>query len=227
MAEVLEVKLSPKEVERSEGLDNKGKFDFEDFFEKHKLQVILGGLGIFLLGVGIFSTVALSLKNQSSDIEIISDQEEQTSEICVHIAGAVEAPGLYKLASDARINDALVASGGLNAEADREWFNQSVNLAQKLSDGAKLYIPFKGEASPIPREGIVAGQQTNIFVDSQGKINLNTATLDQLDSLPGIGPAYAQRIIDARPFSSAEELKNISGIGEKTFEKIKDQITVF
>ena len=229
----LEVKLSKEEAGMTEGVDKKGKFDFEKFFEKNKLQVIVGGLGVLLLGIGVLSAVVLSLKQESSSIEILPAEEEQVSEIFIHIAGAVQKPGLYKLSPDARVNDALAAAGGLAGDADREWFNKSVNLAQQLSDGVKLYIPFRNEVDKVGKveevdKGIVAGEQTSIFSqETQGKININTASISQLDSLSGIGPAYAQRIIDSRPFSKIEDIMNVTGIGEKTFEKIKDQISVF
>lgn len=156
----------------------------------------------------------------------------------VHVAGAVEKPGLYKLKADARINDALLAAGGLAAEADREWFEEYVNLAQKLSDGIKLYVPFRNEVSSSAKAtedkdkvGIVIGEESIFVQDSKGKININTASLSELDSLPGIGPVYAQRIIDYQmgngSFSSIEEITKVKGIGQDTFEKIKDKITVF
>ncbi len=217
----------------TEEIDLKTKFDFEEFFQKHKWQVVVGGLGIFLLGIGIFSAVFINLRNNAdTEIEIISHKEEELKEILVHVAGAVERPGLYNLDLDARVNDALVASGGLSAKADRDWFEKTANLAQKLEDGAKLYIPAQGEYDSVlgsgkssdPGSEQAAGAQTSIFADSQGKISLNSASLDQLDSLPGIGPVYGQRIIDSRPFTSLEQVKNISGIGEATFDKIKDKI---
>ena len=233
--EKIDLKLSEEEAESDEKLDSKGKFDFEKFLQKNKLSVILGGLGVFLLGIGILSTVVLSSKKESSSIEILPlEDEKQDSEIFIHVSGAVQKPGLYKLSSNARINDALTAAGGLASEANREWFNKSVNLAQKLSDGVKLYIPFQGEISRSrpgleqQSSGVVAGEQTSIFSqETQGKININAASVSQLGSLPGIGPSYAQRIIDSRPFSKIEDIMNVPGIGEKTFEKIKDQISVF
>lgn len=198
---------------------------WESFWEKNKLQVILGGLGVFLLGIGALSAVVLSLKKQDSSIEIIPVKGEQVSEIFIHVSGAVEKPGLYKLSSDSRVNDALVSAGGLSADADREWFNESVNLAQKLSDGVKLYIPFQRESILTPGTGV---KETNIFSqETQGKININSASVSQLDSLSGIGPAYAQRIIDSRPFNKIEDIIKVPGIGEGTFEKIKDQISAF
>jgi len=231
----IEIKLSKKDAENPENIDSKGKFNPEEFFQNNKLQVVLGGLGVFLLLVGVLSAVALSLKKQDSAIEIIPVEEEQASEIFIHVAGAVEKPGLYKLSSDSRVNDALVSAGGLSAEADRKWFNETVNLAQKLSDGVKLYIPYNGETSLRSDlkegrtfTGTVAGKQTSIFSqEAQGKININSASVSELDSLSGIGPAYAQRIIDSRPFDKIEDIMKVPGIGEGVFEKIKDKIDVF
>jgi len=230
-SESIEVKLSQEEAGGSELTDSRGRFDFEKFFEENKLQVILGLSGLFLLLVGIFSAVALSLKEQGSDgVEIISvsdEEKEGKEEILVDVSGAVQSPGLYKLDSDARINDALIVAGGLSAEADRDWFQKTVNLAQRLKDGVKIYIPFQGETSSQQiGTGEVAGEQTSVFVN-KGKIDLNSASSSELETLSGIGPAYAQKIIQARPFSSIEDILKISGIGEKTFQKIKDQITVF
>lgn len=232
--DTIDLPLSKKEAERDEKLDAKGKFAWEEWLKQHKFQAILAGLGIFLLGIGVLSAVVLTTKQESSSIEILPVEEEtQASEIFIHVSGAVEKPGLYQLNSGARVNDALVAAGGLASSADREWFNKSVNLAQKLSDGVKLHIPFKGEtpegskASEVSKAGIIAGEQTSIFVETQGKININTVSLDQLDSLSGIGPIYAQRIIDARPFSKVEDIIKVAGIGEETFAKIKDKIMVF
>lgn len=202
--------------------------------EKNKTSIALALLGFFLLGIGVLSALVLSSKRESSSIEILPAEESQTSEIFVHVSGAVEKPGLYQLSAGARVNDALVVAGGLSAEADRQWFEKTVNLAQKLSDGVKLYIPFKGEVSSASfsqETGMVAGEQTLFSQDTQGKVNINRASVSQLDSLSGIGPAYAQRIIDYRnnngPFNSIEDIMKVRGIGQKTFEKIKDQITVF
>ena len=212
--------------QRTEKNKVKEKFDLEEFLAKNKLSLGIGLLGIFLLGIGILSAVVLSSRQESASIEILpAGETEESSEIFVHVAGAVQRPGLYKLPSSARVNDALIAAGGLSAKADRQWFSKSVNLAQKLSDGVRLYIPYKGESAiPIP--------ESNLFSDpgaseSQGKININTASISELDSLPGIGPAYAKRIIDSRPFAKIEDIMEVEGIGQKTFEKIKDKITVF
>lgn len=236
----IELKLSDKDAELGkvgEITDKKGRLDLGAIWEKNKLSVILAGLGVLLLGIGVLSVVVLSSKTGSSEIEILSAEEQaKTGEIMVHVTGAVEQPGLYKLETDARVNDALVAAGGLAGDADREWFGKYVNLAQKLSDGVKMYVPFRNEVDKVGKveeveKGIVAGEQSIFFQETQGKININTASLEELDSLPGIGPTYAQRIIDYRkangPFSSIEEVTKVKGIGQSTFEKIRDKITIF
>ena len=220
-----------------EGKEEKSKLALGNFIGKNKLSLGLGFLGLVFLIIGSLSTLIFTSKKESSNIEIIPSKEEQVSEIFVHISGAVQKPGLYKLSSDSRINDALVAAGGLASDADRQWFEKTVNLAQKLSDGVKLYVPFiNNESSSLPdkENQVLAGtsEQTSIFSqDSQGKVNINTASLSELDSLPGLGPVYAQRIIDYRNthgfFSKVEDIINIPGIGEKTLEKFKDQITAF
>lgn len=212
-----------------------------DLGKLEKSLGILGKLGIlgviFLLVGGLLSLLLFfkSTKKEEPQVEIISEEEEaEKKEIFVDVQGAVERPGLYKLSSDSRVNDALVVAGGLNIEADREWFNKNINLAQKLSDGIKIYIPTKEEAE---KEGLgTLGSSGSlgsgeVIGVTTGKININTASKSQLESLPGIGPAFAQRIIDYRnsngPFGKVEDLVKVSGIGEKTLEKIKDKITIF
>jgi competence protein ComEA len=203
-------------------------FSWQKLLREHPLQVVLGGLGLSLVVVS-----ALFLWRQAqadSRVTIIPAQVGQESEagkILVHVAGAVEKPGLYQLPVDARINDALAAAGGLSQDANREWFSKTVNLAQKVSDGAKLYVPFAGETGRV--EG---GANSNLVLGTQEKaVNINTASAAELESLPKIGPATAQKIIAYREehggFTSIEELSKVPGIGEKTFEDLRNLISVF
>ncbi|MBI3942625.1 MAG: ComEA family DNA-binding protein [Chloroflexi bacterium] len=148
-------------------------------------------------------------------------------QIAAYISGAVLHPDVYTLAEGARLKDLVTLAGGLLPDAD----TAAINLALPLSDGQHFHIFRQGEVgspSPPPATGSnpnpPAGQAQPI-----GKINLNTATASELDSLPGIGPAIAQRIIDYRtkngPFKSIEEIKQVSGIGDAIFENLKDRIT--
>ena len=142
--------------------------------------------------------------------------------IFVHVLGAVARPGLFELRDGARVMDAIAAAGGLSAEADPA----GVNLARVVSDGEQFYVPRQGEVPPgVPAAAVSGGAGA-----PAAKVNLNSATLADLDSLPRIGPTMAQRIIDFRTangrFASVDGLRDVAGIGEKTFEALKDLVTV-
>ncbi|MBC7441497.1 MAG: helix-hairpin-helix domain-containing protein [Ramlibacter sp.] len=144
--------------------------------------------------------------------------------IFVHVLGAVERPGLYELSVGARVMDAVAAAGGLTGTADPA----GANLARRMADGEQLYLPQLGETPPVPASS--AGGATGGAAGATVPVNLNTATLAELDTLPRIGPAMAQRILDYRdangPFASVDDLRNVTGIGDKTFEGLAALITV-
>ncbi|TFD12856.1 helix-hairpin-helix domain-containing protein [Cryobacterium sp. TMT1-2-2] len=148
--------------------------------------------------------------------------------IFVHVLGAVAQPGLFQLRDGARVMDAIAAAGGLTAEADPA----GVNLARIVGDGEQFYVPRQGEVPPalpaLPAAGATGGGGGGGA--PAAKVNLNTATVADLDSLPRIGPTMAQRIIDYRTkngrFASVDGLRDVTGIGDKTFEALKDLITV-
>ncbi|MBN6186228.1 ComEA family DNA-binding protein [Aneurinibacillus sp. BA2021] len=158
--------------------------------------------------------------------------QPDAASLIVDIKGAVASPGVYTLDADARVYQAIGMAGGLLPEADAK----QVNGAQKLADGMMIYIPLKGEtltqtegASTGSTSGggmLIAGAQEK----EATKINLNTATAEQLQTIPGIGPRKAEAIIQYReengPFKTVEGLTNIAGIGAKTVEKMRDKIFV-
>jgi len=139
----------------------------------------------------------------------------------VYVSGAVQSPGVYTLPPCSLVDDALKAAGGATAEADLE----HINLALEARDQQQIHVPRKGEP-------VQSAPSTDSGATTPGalRININTATLGELDKLPKIGPTTAQRIIDYRtkngPFKRVEDLKNVSGIGDATFEALKDLITV-
>lgn len=244
----MQVELTKSEVEKGSKLtDLEGKLDWEKFLEKYWgkiLPLLLGGL---LIGGGLVFSKVNQQSESGSGIEILTaeDSVEQNLEqntVFVDIAGAVMNPGVYELPNESRVNDLLIAAGGLSAEADREWVEANLNRAQELRDGVKVYIPSRDEvgSQATVKSGVVA-EQASVSQDGEekyfgvlepktGLVNINTASLSELDSLPGIGSAYAQRMIDYREthggFKSIEEIKNVPGIGQKTFEKIKEKITI-
>ncbi|MED0655872.1 helix-hairpin-helix domain-containing protein [Anoxybacillus ayderensis] len=160
----------------------------------------------------------LPLEQNEQQVEQAEKQEEQTS-VFVDVKGAVKRAGVYEVASTSRIRDVIEMAGGLTEEADET----KVNLAMKVRDEMVIYVPKKGEE-------ISELADMHTMDQSNGKVNINTATAEQLQTLQGIGPAKAAAIIAYReehgPFQKAEDLLNVSGIGQKSLEKIKEQIVV-
>jgi competence protein ComEA len=137
--------------------------------------------------------------------------------VAVHVAGRVRRPGLVRLPAGSRVQDAIRAAGGVTSGADLD----AVNLARKLTDGEQVRIPSHGDPAPPPA-GAADPTPT-------GPIDLNTATTEQLDALPGVGEVTAGRIIayrSAHPFTAVDELLEVPGIGQRRFDQLKDLVTV-
>lgn len=195
------------------------KFDWSQIWEKNKIPITLGLAGVILVSIGVFSVMMLQQKEAAIEILPVEEVAKKAT-LFVDLEGAVEKPGLYELPADARLNDLLIAGGGLSAEADREWVEKNLNLAQKLVDGAKLYIPKEGEV-----KGTEVGSEK--YEVGSEKININTTSASELDSLWGIGEVRAKAIIDNRPYQSIEELLTKKIIPSNVYERIKDEITVY
>ncbi len=165
--------------------------------------------------IAFFAIVAVVVAAASIVTVNIKNTQEENIIVGVHVKGAVKNPGYYELSYGTRIKDAIESAGGANKEADIE----KINLAQKLRDGEEIIVPYKEIENKTPEEKV-----------SEGKININVASSEQLCSLEGIGEETAAKIIDYRKkngkFSSVDELKNVSGIGNAKFEKIENSITV-
>jgi competence protein ComEA len=151
----------------------------------------------------------------------VAEQTEESvnKDIFVDVKGAVKKPGIYKAVHSERVNDLIIRAGGFTAEAHED----GVNLAQKVTDEMVIYIPEEGEAG-------AAGDTIASYVQpEESQLNINKAAEQDFDDLPGIGPAKAKAIIDYRtengPFKTVEELKEVPGIGEATFERLKENIT--
>ncbi|HJG31334.1 MAG TPA: helix-hairpin-helix domain-containing protein [Collinsella ihuae] len=147
------------------------------------------------------------------------------SSLVVDVDGAVSNPGVYELAADARVNDAIQAAGGLTSEADAA----AINRAALLTDGQKVYVPHVGEEVETTAGAAMPASPGGASSDAS-PVNINTASVDDLDTLPGVGPSTAQAIVDDRAqngaFASIEDIMRVSGIGEKKFEKLKGLICV-
>ncbi len=216
--------------------------DFSDIQEKYlsvlkqyAVPIGLAVLGLVFLGYGVFAS--LSSKDSGSDILPSEAQAEvvdigsKKKQIAVDVEGAVLNPGVYMLAKDARIQDALIEAGGMSDTADRARVAKGLNLAAKLIDGSKIYIPFVGESSTDAGAGVAATSgsedSTNILGDTTGTININSASTVELEALPGIGAVTASKIISNRPYEKIEDLVTKKAVGQSVFTKIKDKISVY
>lgn len=189
---------------------------------KNALYVLLGVMaGFVLAGVLVFVSRA------PTGEPIILRPAPTSAPIAVHVIGAVPRPGLYTFLDGARVQGAIDAAGGLLAEAD----SAGLNLALLLVDGQQLVIPYKAGSEPTEVVDLPSSETATPDPNAGADlININTATLEELDTLPGIGLTTAQKIIDYRtvngPFATIDAIVNVSGIGPSTFENIKNLITV-
>jgi len=195
--------------------------------KRHWLPLIFGFAGLILLGYGLIGLLGSS--SGSNDVIFekaqTSESASQSGNILVDVEGAVVSPGVYNLPKDSRVKDALIVSGGVSGEADRLWVSRNLNLALKISDGAKIYIPFEGEKQSSPAlSGSTGGSST---VGIGGSININSASEKELDTLPGVGLVTAQKIIDNRPYQVLEDLVSKKVVSSKVFDNIKDKITLY
>lgn len=204
--------------------------------KEYKIIVICAGLGLALGGFFLLkptsqtpvkeknlqAEVAAVSKDSSSEKEVKKEESAEQDLITVDVKGAVKSPGIYDLPVGSRVHDAVQKAGGLTDEAD----SKSLNLAQKISDEALVYVPTKGEEAVSQQ----AASGTTPSTSKDKKVNLNKASLEELKQVKGLGGKRAQDIIDHREangkFKSVDELKKVSGIGAKTIEKLKDYVTV-
>jgi competence protein ComEA len=183
------------------------------------------GAAVVLVLVGLAIAVLVSVTGSRGSTVVETPRPITTASVAptadaviyVHILGAVSRPGLFTLHDGDRVVDAIAAAGGFSSTADQT----QLNLAQVLTDGEQLVVPVVGEAAPVA---------TGSVAQAGGKVNLNTADETALEGLPRVGPAMAQRILDWRTkngrFTTINDLMNITGIGPKTFDSLKDLVTV-
>jgi len=203
------VKLTDREIQ--------GRFNWEELLERYKFVLLAALLGLILLGLGILGF--LKINQPENKVEIISSAEKSPSSIFADIEGAVQKPGVYELSFGSRLQDLLVAAGGLSAEADRVWVEKNLNRAQKIKDGDKFYIPKSGE-------GNIGNTGSPAVMVATG-ININTASKSELETLWGVGPATAQKIIDNRPYQDVDDLLKRKILNANVFQKIASQLRVY
>lgn len=214
----------------------------EKLLENKTLVAVLGTILVMLIGFFAWSNVTKTTADAQSDLSALSttfsasssasdlktersSSQTETQKVFVDIKGAVKNEGVYELSSGSRVTDVVKLAGGFTEDADKK----SVNLAEKVTDESVIYVARVGEnVAPTTTNSQANGSAQQ--EESSDKINLNTATLAELQTISGIGAKRAQDIIDYRDanggFSSVDDLANVSGIGEKTLEKLKSEVTV-
>lgn len=207
---------------------------FAQVFKHYSLSLILGGVGFVLLLYGLIQSVLPAGSSEDgiqfeagSGAEASTSAGMETKQIIVDVEGAVLKPGVYKLPADARVQDALIAAGGMSEEADQEKVAKAMNLAGRITDGGKIYIPLIGDTAGAAQGGSTDGSGQNVMGQMSGSININTASATELDSLSGVGPATAEKIIANRPYEKPEDLVTKKAVGQSVYEKIKERISVY
>ena len=212
------------------------------YINKKQKIVLIIIISIITLGVAYYTYIMktndeFNVEEQSLEVEKDTEEEnnevkEEKSKIIIHVSGAVVNEGIVELEEKARVADAIEAAGGVTEDA----YMRNINLASLLEDGMKVYIPTKEEVMQkeensdyiIGSNNII--ENNNVESKKSGKVNINTATKEELDTLPGVGELTANKIISYREengkFKSIEEIKEVSGIGDSKFEQIKDLIEI-
>lgn len=191
--------------------------------------LVAGGAGLasVLAPDSAFTVEKVDASQEASEQEGAAQNE--SASLFVHVGGSVVRPGLYELVGDARVQQAVDAAGGFAEDAAVD----AINLAREIKDGEQIIVPSLQQAngSEVPAgadTGLPAASAGGAFAN--GKVDINTATPDQLQQLNGVGPALAQRIVADRqangPFKTVEELKRVSGIGDKKYASLADSICV-
>jgi len=183
----------------------------------YRLPLILVGISLIAL---VFAILLFVKTTQHTDpIQFSSDEKvsSESAKLVIDVSGAVKNPGVYTMEHGSRVSDAIAMAGGFSDKADLESVAIRINQASVLSDGAKVYIPVQGTTN----------QQINTSqVLSSKTISVNTASADELDTLSGIGPATAKKIIDNRPYTKLEDLVTKKAMGQSLFDKLKVQLTL-
>lgn len=184
---------------------------------EYRVPLIFIGISV----IALVCAIILFVKNTQSvePIRFSSDEKvsSESSRLIIDVSGAVARPGVYTLPIGSRVVDAITIAGGVTSDADTAVVASTINQASILSDGAKVYIPIQGKTTQ---------QEIVSQVLSSKTISVNSASADELDTLSGIGPATAKKIIDNRPYTSLQDLVTKKAIGPSLFDKLKNQLTL-
>ncbi|WP_440620532.1 competence protein ComEA [Bacillus subtilis] len=203
-----------------------------NWLKQHKKAIILAASAAVFTAIMIFLATgknkepvkqAVPTKTENTVVKQEANNDESNETIVIDIKGAVQHPGVYEMRTGDRVSQAIEKAGGTSEQGDEA----QVNLAEILQDGTVVYIPKKGEETAVQQGGGASVQSDG---GKGALVNINTATLEELQGISGVGPSKAEAIIAYREengrFQTVEDITKVSGIGEKSFEKIKSSISV-
>jgi DNA uptake protein ComE-like DNA-binding protein len=212
-------------------------------WQVYKIPILIGSISVIFIGIALVLLVKST--QTATPIKFSSDTPGvlgQLSTVTIDIEGGVVRPGVYTLPFDAIIDDAIASAGGFTDSADLEYVAKVINRAGKVVDGGKIYIPTKQDTTSY-NNGFATSGQDSVSSQNQGSvvampgmasqngaffnlISINTASFSELDSLPGIGPVTATKIISNRPYQTLEELVSRKVVGKSVYGKIKEKISL-
>ena len=214
---------------------------WQSVWPQYRVPIIVGGASLVFVGISLILLVkstqnpdSIRFSHSGSEPETLGTQSASLkTSLKVDVQGAVVAPGVYELTAGARVEDALAAAKGLSKQADTAYLAKNINRAMKVADGMKIYVPSMDETShTIDSLSRRQGDSTSYNKSSDGQsqntamVSVNMASESELDSLPGVGPATARKIIDNRPYGSLDELVSKKAIGPSLYAKIKNDLSL-
>ncbi|MBN2101218.1 ComEA family DNA-binding protein [Candidatus Dojkabacteria bacterium] len=196
-------------------------------FIKKNWKIILTGVVGFTVG-GLLALLIMFEIREECDCGKVDDSsdvsvpvvEQETCDLEVDITGAVVNSGLYCLPKNSNVGDLIDMAGGFSGDVCNRWVLRELNRAAAVEPNSKVYVPFS-EDPECSSELISEGEGSEI---GDGKVSINDASVSELETLTGVGPSTAKKIVEGRPYTSLEDLMNVKGIGQATFDELKDQI---
>ncbi len=184
-----------------------------------RFLIILIVISLIVCGVSLFRGIVIDRQVQVEYLNNSVAGDSTSIKVFIDVEGAVMVPGVYELSEGARIKDAIIAAGGLAENADRSFCEKNINMAEEIKDGQKIYIPSRDDTNT--EKGY---SEANV---QDKKISINTASITELDTLWGIGPAKAESIVKNRPYQNLEELVTKGVISKSVLERNIDLLTVY
>lgn len=184
-----------------------------------RFLIILIVISLIVCGVSLFRGIVIDRQVQVEYLNNSVAGDSTSVKVFIDVEGAVMVPGVYELSEGARIKDAIIAAGGLAENADRSFCEKNINMAEEIKDGQKIYIPSRDDTNT--EKGY---SEANV---QDKKISINTASITELDTLWGIGPAKAESIVKNRPYQNLEELVTKGVISKSVLERNIDLLTVY